>query len=435
MRGTYAANKTLAVALLLAGFFSTPVCAEEVSTPISIELKAPEPFGLDEKLKPRVYFWIDVYAKYNSWQSILHDHQYPQVVYEVLDRRSKTSSVASARKKYAQILMHLQRYHTEIEAGKTKLSADEQRIFDLFKEIPGEGKFAAAASAKRMRTQAGLRDHLLDALFMSGRYLYHMEKVFKSFGLPPQIAYLPFVESGFNHAAISRVGASGIWQFMPYTGKQFLRVDDVVDDRNDPMRAADAAARLMKLNFDTLHDWALAITAYNHGTTGIARAVKEVGSTSLAEIIEKYESSSFGYASENYYASFLAALHVAANSAAYLGEVPRAKKLEFDEFVVPHYVEMKTLISFLKLDEAEVRELNPGLTKKVYEGKKLIPVGYTLRVPFTARENFLQKYDAIPKELKFSSQKMEQAPAVVSPVLSPALDKKSSPYSAMNYLP
>lgn len=416
MRGANATNKTLKIALLavfFSVFFSATSFAED-----GLEFKNAGPFVLDEALKPRVYFWIDIYAKYNSWETVLHDQKYPYIIYDVV-KNNQAAKLASFKKKYAQILTNLHRHKKDIEEGKWNLDEEERRIYELFQNIPGEDKFLAAADPKRMRGQAGLKDNLRDALFMSGRYLPRMEKVFERFGLPTEIAYLPFVESGFNKKAVSKVGASGIWQFMPYTAKLFLHIDDVVDDRNDPMRAAEAAARLMKQNYELLKEWPLAITAYNHGALGVARAVKEVGSNSLSEIIAKYQGQSFGFASENFYACFLAALHVAENSSAYMGDVPRAKKLEFDEFVLPHYVEMKTLIKFLDLDLETIHELNPALTKLVYDGKRYVPVGYILRVPVEAREDFLAKYDAIPKELKFASQKSEAGPEVFGPPLPP----------------
>jgi len=262
--------------------------------------------------------------------------------------------------------------------------------------------------SRLLRTQSGLRDALEDALFVSGRYLPRMKDLFKRLGLPEEIAYLPFVESGFNKRAVSKVGASGIWQFMPYTGKLFLRVDDVVDERNDPMRAAEAAARLMKQNFDILGDWPLAITAYNHGTAGVARTARETGTRKIAEIIERvdsFENKNFGFASKNFYACFLAALHVAKNSEVYLGVVPRARRLEFDEFVMPDFMALKDFLAKMEIDETLFRELNPALTEEVYGGNKYVPVGYNVRVPVEASLDFLQRYESIASEFKHGAQK------------------------------
>jgi membrane-bound lytic murein transglycosylase D len=90
-------------------------------------------------------------------------------------------------------------------------------------------------------------------------------------------------------------------------------VDEVMDERNDLMRAAEAATKSMKQNYEALGAWPLAISAYNHGQLGVARALKTVGTQDLAKIVEKYDGPSFGFASANFYTSLLAAKHVEQN--------------------------------------------------------------------------------------------------------------------------
>jgi membrane-bound lytic murein transglycosylase D len=416
MRGIYSAAATL---VLYALAINPVAAATEGTASISSEtfLHPPAPaaygpFALDPRLEARVKFWVDIYAKYNSWETVIHDVDLPQVVYAVVNTKNKPRNFANGEKrKVWQQLKELAQKKKQIEAGKLKREQLKGRDAEWFAKIEAAGaldKIEEFADMKRIRGQAGLRDGLLDALFMSGRYLPRMEKVFENFKLPIEIAYLPFVESGFNKRAVSKVGASGIWQFMPYTGKLYLRVDEVVDERNDPMRAAEAAARLMKQNYEILGEWPLAITAYNHGALGVARAAKETGSKALADIIEKFEGKSFGFASQNFYCSFLAALHVAKNSDVFLGAVPRARKLEFDEFVMPHYIDLKTFLEKMEIEESVFRELNPGLTSLVYSGKRYIPVGYTVRVPVEMRGEFFARYEKIPSLLKHAEQKADQ---------------------------
>lgn len=367
------------------------------------------PLPLDPRLLPRVRFWVDIYARYNSWETVLHDVDWPELVYGVVNTKERSAAQIAVEKKHIfTLLKELSRKMKLVAEGKLRreqLKAPELAMLALFESTGMVAKLEQAADLKRIRGQAGLRDGLIDALFMSGRYLPRMEKVFDAFRLPREIAYLPFVESGFNKRAVSKVGASGIWQFMPYTGKLYLRVDDVVDERNDPMRAAEAAARLMKQNYELLGEWPLAITAYNHGALGVARAAKEVASKALPDIIEKFEGKSFGFASQNFYCSFLAALHVAKNSEVFLGNVPRARKLEFDEFVMPHFMDLRTFLEQMDIEEYVFRELNPALTPLVYSGAKYIPVGYTVRVPVEVRGEFFARYEKIPSLLKHQEQK------------------------------
>ena len=87
----------------------------------------------------------------------------------------------------------------------------------------------------------------------------------KRHGVPEEIAALPHVESSFNPEAYSKVGAAGLWQFMPSTAKRFMRVDGIVDERLDPYSATEAAANLMLYNYRLLGSWPLTVTAYNHG--------------------------------------------------------------------------------------------------------------------------------------------------------------------------
>lgn len=366
-------------------------------------------FPVHERLEPRVKFWVDIYAKYFSWEFAIHDVKHPQLVYSVFNTKNfPKGAMGGEKKRIAHLLASLAVKWKQIQDGnlsRERLRPEEARLLEVFEKNNLLSELPQAGDINRIRGQAGLRDALEDALFISGRYLPRMEKVFERFGLPTEIAYLPFVESGFNKKAVSKVGASGIWQFMPYTAKLYLRVDEEVDERNDPMRAAEAAARLMQQNHALLVQWPLAVTAYNHGAMGLARAVKETGSRELVDIIDKYEGKTFGFASQNFYSSFIAALHVAKNSEFYMGSIPRAKKLEFDEFVMPHYMELKTFLEKLGIEEAAFRELNPALTEEVYSGRKYMPVGYTVRIPTEVREDFFVKYEAIPGYLKFGEQK------------------------------
>jgi hypothetical protein len=117
-----------------------------------------------------------------------------------------------------------------------------------------------------IRIQRGGKEQFLEGLKIAGRYMTPMQRIFRDEGLPVELAYLPLVESSFNVRARSSVGAVGMWQFMPETGRKFMRVDTAVDERRDPMRSTRAAARLLKENYRILGNWPLVITAYNHGT-------------------------------------------------------------------------------------------------------------------------------------------------------------------------
>ena len=97
---------------------------------------------------------------------------------------------------------------------------------------------------------------------------------------------------------------------------------------------------------------------------------------------------------------------------------PVARKLEFDEFVMPDFVDLHVLLEKMEIEEAIFRELNPALTEEVYSGRRYIPVGYTIRVPIEARTNFFARYESIPAEQKFREQKSEMGPMPASVVVN-----------------
>jgi membrane-bound lytic murein transglycosylase D len=125
-----------------------------------------------------------------------------------------------------------------------------------------------------------------DAIRVSRHYLKAMEVIFRREGVPVELTRLPFIESSFDVQAYSKVGAAGIWQFMPSTGRLYnLRINPAFDERRDPLMASEAAARFLKANYEKLGSWPLAITAYNYGPAGLATAVNTLNTADIATII------------------------------------------------------------------------------------------------------------------------------------------------------
>ena len=171
---------------------------------------------------------------------------------------------------------------------------------------------------------------------------------------------LPHVESSFNAAAYSKVGAAGLWQFMRSTGRRFMRIDSAVDERMDPFRATEAAAQLLSYNYRLLGTWPLAMTAYNHGAEGMRRAKEQLGTDDIVRIVREYHSPSFGFASRNYYVSFLAALTVAQNPEKYFGPIKREPEAQFHEVKHAGFVTVSALTHALRIERDELRRLNPA---------------------------------------------------------------------------
>jgi len=173
----------------------------------------------------------------------------------------------------------------------------------------GDFENAYAAAAQNIRVQEGLREQFHEGLLRSRYYKPSMERIFRSAGLPPELVTLASVESGFHNGSRSSAGAVGIWQFTRDTGKHYMKITRYHDDRLSPERETLAAAKLLRSNYDTLGDWPLAITAYNYGTGGVARAAGIYGGD-YSEMVQHYQGPHFGFAVKNYYAEFLAALQV-----------------------------------------------------------------------------------------------------------------------------
>jgi membrane-bound lytic murein transglycosylase D len=218
----------------------------------------------------------------------------------------------------------------------------------------------------------------------SGAWETHIEETLANLGLPPELAVLPHVESSFNPAAYSKVGAAGLWQFMRSTGRRYMRIDSAVDDRLDPFRSTEAAAQLLAYNYRVLGTWPLALTAYNHGSAGMMRAKESMGSEDIVKILRGYTSRSFGFASRNFYVSFLAALEIDRNPEKYFGPLERQPEARFREVQIPAFVSVSALSRTLKVDGEKLRALNPALLPPVWSGQQRVPKDYRLRLPMEA---------------------------------------------------
>lgn len=160
-----------------------------------------------------------------------------------------------------------------------------------------------------------------------------------------------------------------------------MRVDRAVDERRDPFISTVAAARLLKHNHAATGTWPLAITAYNHGTSGVRRATRKIGTTDIAPIVRRYKSRRFGFASRNFYVAFLAALQVSSDASRYFGAFSKAPPVHNTTVKLDAYIAAERVAEQLGLTLAELRNYNPALRKTVWKGLQHIPAGYQLRVP------------------------------------------------------
>jgi membrane-bound lytic murein transglycosylase D len=188
------------------------------------------------------------------------------------------------------------------------------------------------------------------------------------------------------------------------TGKLYLEISYLVDERRDPIASTYAAAKLLSHNYSVLKSWPLAITAYNHGLYGMKRAVARTGSRDIAVIIENHRSRSFKFASKNFYSCFLAACDVAEEPEKYFGKVEYHKPAKFNDIVLTHYVRPDVLAGYLDIDEKLLAELNPAIRPVVFQQRKLIPTGTRVHLPHSlAFEAIQTAFASIPDSLKLQS--------------------------------
>jgi peptidoglycan lytic transglycosylase D len=330
------------------------------------------------QLQRDVDFWVRVYTQIDTDAGYLHDQYNLSVVYDTLhfapdsSPRARQRIVNRARDHY---IAELRR----IASGKGPLSAEDERIKALW---GAEGTPERLLEATEdIRFQLGQANRFKAGLIRSGAWQQDIAQALREEGLPPELAALPLVESSYNPRAYSKVGAAGLWQFMRSTGRRFMRIDRAVDDRMDPFAATEAAAQLLAYNHRILGTWPLALTAYNHGVAGMRRAVETLGTTNIVTIVRTYQSRTFGFASRNFYVSFLAALKIERDPQKYFGDIVPLKEERFREVRIPAYVVIRPLEHALDVDPEALRDLNPALRPAVWRGRLAVPRGYELRLP------------------------------------------------------
>lgn len=362
-------------------------------------------FKVSKGLHDRVAFWFDIYARFDSNHRVVHHAAYPWIVFKVIDVTSIVeASVPATRwlrnakadafvdQQTHSVRQALVKLAARGEAGYDSfddLTADERNVALALRPLGGKLNEVAAEALLQVRVQTGQRDHFVNGLATSSRYLPYMEQIFRSNGLPIELTRLPFVESSFNDQATSRVGASGIWQFMNSTGRKYLVVQNEIDERRSPLKSTEAAAVLLKENhFILFRSWPLAVTAWNHGPNGVRQAMRETHSHDIATIIANYHSKSFDFASANFYSEFLAALYAERYRDEIYADHEAKRTLVTERMAQVRLVQLSRSVKFLEiarasgLDSATLLEFNPEL-RQLAQKNGVLPRGFRLEIPST----------------------------------------------------
>jgi membrane-bound lytic murein transglycosylase D len=336
-------------------------------------------FPVPDIIKPNVAFWIRIYTEVSLKEGLLHDRDYPQIVYAKLqtgDRTGKARSdyIEAHRKVYVGAIAAVR------DSAPEKWDAAAKRVAEMFKTAP-EGAIADAED--RIRHQTGQRERFRLGLERSGTYIDTIAAILKQHGVPDELKYLPHVESSFDADAYSKAGAAGLWQFMRATGRGYMKIDYMFDERRDAIISSHAAAKFLRANYDLLQRWPLAVTAYNHGPNGMKRAVETVGSREIADILQKHESPSFQFASKNFYSCFIAVLQIMENPEKYFKNIKYRPKFQATSVVLPSAMAPRAIIAAAGVSEQDFKNLNPGLRPVVFQQQRAIPAGHHVNLPHT----------------------------------------------------
>ena len=240
------------------------------------------------------------------------------------------------------------------------------------------------------RYMGRLRHSVSFMLGAANFYVPIFEEALEAYQVPLELKYLPVIESALNPKAVSRVGATGLWQFMLGTGKQYgLEVNSLVDERRDPVRASYAAARYLRDLYRIFGDWNLVIAAYNCGPGNINKAIHRSGG--LKDYWQLYPylpAETRGYVPAFIAANYAMTYYCEHNICPMSTRLP----LQTDTIVVDRDVHLEQISAVLDLDIEMLRSLNPQYRRDIVPGttKK-----YAIRLPMADTGRFIDMQDSI----------------------------------------
>lgn len=235
-----------------------------------------------------------------------------------------------------------------------------------------------------------LRGSVSMMLGASNFYMPVFEEALEMYNVPLELKYLPVIESALNPTAVSRVGATGIWQFMINTGKQYgLNVNSLVDERRDPFKASYAAAHYLRDLYQIFGDWTLVIAAYNAGPENINKAIKRAGGTKDYWKIYPYlPKETRGYVPGFIAANYIMNYYCEHNICPMVTTLPA----KTDTIMVNRDVHLQQVAEVLKLDIEQLKAINPQYRQNIVNGST---EPSPIRLPLTHIALFIENEDSI----------------------------------------
>ena len=219
--------------------------------------------------------------------------------------------------------------------------------------------------------------------------------ILKKHEMPEELMVLAMIESGLNPKAYSRANASGMWQFIYSTGKNYgLKRDWYIDERRDPIKATHAACEYLKDLNEQFDNWYLALAAYNCGSGRISRASK------LHQTYDFWQMHSLPRESRNYIPYYLAAAIIAKDPEEYGFTIPKVKPFSYEEVVLEHSADLAVLSRVAGIKVKTLRKYNPELRQSATPADN----PYLLKLPKGKKEQFLARWNSIPESERFAPQ-------------------------------
>ena len=236
-------------------------------------------------------------------------------------------------------------------------------------------------------------------------YFPMFEESLAAQNIPLEIKYLSVVESALNPRAVSRVGATGLWQFMYQTGKQYgLKVDTYVDERSDPLKASKAATQYMKNMYGIFGDWDLVLASYNTGPGNVAKAIRRSGGKQNYWNIRPY----LHKETQGYLPAFLATMYIFEYHKEHGIKPDRAIANHFaaDTVMIKNAMTFKQISDLLDVPVAELQFLNPSYKREVVP--YITGENHYLRLPVNKIAVFTSNEDKIYAFVKYEADKRER---------------------------
>lgn len=379
-------------------------------------LNADSSFEVPSGLEDTVKFWVHVFGVYDKNHVIFYNKDDVSVVYSVLDFSDlaemnpesaagiMNQMVKQESVRLVQVLEKVASHIDDKDEGKVlKFNPEEARILTWLRKNRDHIGTKVSELKVSLTQRPGFAHRMRQAIVASGAYMPEMRRIFEERGLPIELTVLPFIESAFSLKAYSSASAAGLWQFIPATGRAYLRIDQYVDERYDPILATYAAASHLASEFKFFNDWPLTINGYNTGPGRMQQAVRELKTTNIAAISKYFRGSGYGFDSRNYYPEFLAALEIYNNRETYFGDIAEVSPEPYDYLTMLTDTNLKQLFRSAGISESLMATLNPGLKPEVIAGLKDLPKGYLLKVPPERKDDVLLAAQEIHQEQQYAS--------------------------------